>query len=255
MRRPFHALLSLSLLSFTVGCLGSTGGELIEFDAFAAGPVGARADDPYVFVNGLGYEVSLEKARLHIGATYLNRSRRSSVSADSGCVAPGIYVAEVAGGVDVDILDPTPQPFSVKGFADSERAATGEVWLMGGDVTDEGDSTVILEVSGTAVREGVATPFEGSLTIGANRAVEPSNAALPGSKPICKERIVTPIEVDLTPSDGGRLILRVDPAQMFVNVDFARLSDGQFRDDGGDQPSVNLYAGLRATAAYSFSWE
>jgi hypothetical protein len=242
--------------SASLSCLGDTGGELIEFEAYAAGPATLDATEPYRFRNGLGYDVTLAEARLHIGAVYLNQSRRSSVSADSGCQLAGIYVAEVPGGVDVDILNPSLQKFSVSGFAESVRALTGEVWLMGGDVTSESDPTVILRVRGTAERDGDAMDFEGELTIDAGKRAQPEDPALPGKNPICKSRIVTPITVDLTPISGGQLVVRIDPAGMFANVDFDRLEDGVFRDDSGDQPSANLYAGMRAAGGvYSITWE
>ena len=58
------------------------------------------------------------------------------------------------------------------------------------------------------------------MTIGENRQQPVQNPALPGSNPICEQRIVTPIAVDFTPTDGGVLTLRVDPRGMFNAVDF-----------------------------------
>lgn len=239
-------------LSFA-GCLGSTGGELIEFEAFAAGPEGAVKGDPYVFENQRGYRVSLEKAILHIGAVYLNRSTPTSVSQDTSCYLAGVYIAEVPGGLDVDVLDPEPQPFPVEGFATTERATTAEIWLTGGPVDAESDPTVIAQVVGVASKDGYEIPFEGAITISDNRAVETTDPALPGAKPICKQRVVSPIAVDITPAEGGTLLVRVDPRDWFQNVEFDLLeqaSDGlyQFRDDSEDQPSRNLYSGIRANA-------
>jgi hypothetical protein len=248
------SMCSVALLA--TACVGTTGGDLFEFDAEARGPEGVAPAGPYEFVTGRGYQVSLEEARIHIGAVYLNRSRPSSVSSDTTCQLPGIYVAEVPGGADVDLLAGAPAAFSVKGFANVDRAVTAEVWLMGGDVNAESDGTVILHVKGEAARDGETHPFEGDLTIGANRLPEVPDPVQPGSKPICKQRVVSPIEVDLVASEGARLVVGIDPAGMFANVDFAELDGGRFRDDSEDQPSKNLYAGLRAAAGvYTFEWK
>lgn len=258
--RLFGGALFATMVSFA-GCLGSTGGELIDFDAFAAGPERAVAGEPYVFENQRGYRVSLEEARLHIGAVYLNRSSPTSVAQDTSCYLAGMYIAEVAGGLDLDVLDPEPQPFSVEGFATTERATTAEVWLTGGPIDAESDPTVIARVAGVASKDGADFPFEGTLTIGENRVIEPSDAALPGANPICKQRVVTPIAVDITPVEGGSLLVRVDPADWFQNVEFELLEEArpglfQFRDDSEDQPSRNLYSGIRANSGvYSLTFE
>jgi hypothetical protein len=241
------------------GCLGSTGGELLTFDAFAGGPTDAVAGAPYDFVSGRGYRVSLTTAKLHVGAVYLNRAKPTSVSSDTSCTLQGIYVAEVPGGVDIDLLSPELTKFSVPGFATSDTAQTGEVWLMGGDPYAEADAVTILDVAGAATKAGATYPFEGTVTIGDNRKLAPSNSALPGSKPICKQRIVSPIKVRIEPSAGGRLVLRVEPRGMFANVDFASLdgSSGvyRFRDDAMDQGSQALYDGLHAASGvYELEW-
>jgi hypothetical protein len=134
------------------------------------------------------------------------------------------------------------------------------VWLTGADINDPHDATVILDLAGTATKEGADFPFEASLTIGQNRVVVPPDPALPGSKPICKQRVVTPIPADFTPSAGGRLVVRVDPRGLFSNVEFDKLAkDGdvyRFADSSEDQPSKNLYGGLRAsTGVYALRWE
>ncbi len=40
---------------------------------------------------------------------------------------------------------------------------------------------------------------------------------------ICKERIVSPIPTSIRVRAGGALWLRVDPRQLFTNVDFGAL--------------------------------
>lgn len=252
--------LSLLLLcSLPFGCVGTTGGELFELSASAAGPE-RDATGSLRFENSLGYAVELDEARVFVGGLYLNRSRPASVSADTSCSLPGIYVAEVLGGREVDLLSAEPQPFPRSGLSTDDRASTGEVWLHEGDVNDAGSSMVVLRVRGRATRAAESYPFSGRLSIGQNRVVAPTDPALPGQHPICKQRIVSPVPLQLQPAPGSTLLLRIDPRPMFGNVDFATLGEEsgtfEFADESGiDQASDNLYAGLRRSAGvYEFSW-
>lgn len=246
--------ISLFCLLGLVACNGSTGGELVEFEAYAAGPEDAVQGEPYVFTTARGFRVTLERAMLHIGGVYLNQSVPTSVAADTSCYLAGLYVAEVTGGFDVDVLDPAPQAFPVAGFGTSERAKTAEIWLSGGELEAETDPTVIADLEGVAEKDGQTWPFEATITIGENRKL-PADETQPGSRPICKQRVITPIAVDLAASDGGALLVRVDPRGWFANVSFDELEEVdsdppryRFRDDSEDQPSRNLFNGLRANA-------
>ncbi len=254
---------SIALCGFALsGCVGTTGSDLVTFDAAAAGPPDAVAGEPYAFTSGRGYAVTLTRATLHVGAIYLNRARAISGEQATGCILPGIYVAQVTEGIDVDVLSPSPQPFPRRGEGTADRAIVGEVWLNHGNVDAPDDAGVVLDVAGTAEKDGAAYPFEGTITIGQNRAIPVTDPALPSQHPICKERIVSPIDVDLRPKDGGSLLLRVDPRGLFANVDFAKLDQAsaspllyRFRDASEGQPSINLYRGMRATSGvYQFVW-
>ena len=88
--------------------------------------------------------------------------------------------------------------------------------------------------------------------LGADRAVQVGGdwyltTALPGSNPICKQRIVTPIAVDLTPTDGGVLTLRIDPRGMFPTVDFSTLTGTQIPDTSAGAGAA-LFKGLLSNA-------
>jgi hypothetical protein len=245
-----------------VACVGTTGSDLVTFSAYAAGP--AFADQqPMTFTNGLGWTITLTKAKLHVGAVYLNRSVPVSGGQERSCFLPGVYVAEVLTGVDVDVLSATPQRFPSLGNGTEDHAVTGEVWLTGGRVDALEDRTVIADVAGTAVRGPEALRFEGTITIGSNRAVRSTDPARPGANPLCAERIVTPIPASITPRESGSLLLRVDPRRWFANVELGELepvsagSDLRFFADAPNvnQPSTNLYSGLRsASGVYTFEW-
>jgi hypothetical protein len=163
----------------------------------------------------------------------------------------------------VDALNGSPQPFAVKGEGTADRALSAALWFTGGDISAADDPTVILDVAGTASSNSQLFPFEGKVTIGQNRAIPPASPALPGAQPMCQRRIVAPIAVAMTPQQGGSLLVRVNPAGWFANVDFAALEPStntlglyEFADDNSNQPSLNLYeTGLMAIeGVYQLSW-
>lgn len=254
----------VTALSALTGCVGTTGGELLTLDAFAAGPEDATAGEPYTFETSRGYSVTLGRATLHVGAVYLNQSRPASVGSDTSCYLPGVYVAEVTSGLDVDLLSPELQPFPEPGSGITGPALAGEVWLFGGeDVNEITDKTVILDVAGVARKDGADYPFEGEITISDNRAIPPASPAQPGANPICKQRIVTPIPVDLDLEAGDSLVLRVDPAGLFDRVEVSDLPPGtgtppvhRFQDSDATAPDRALYDGLRSIeGTYRFAIE
>jgi hypothetical protein len=253
---------------FAVGCVGTTGADIVDFDAVAAGPSEARAGEPLSFTNDRGFAVELTRATLHVGAMYLDQSLPVSGAQSATCILPGTYVAEVTTGRDVDLLDPTPQTFPGGGHGTTLDARAGQVWLTHDDVNAGVDPSgePILDFAGTATVEGELRPFSGKITISSNRQAA---GELAGANPICKERIVSPVETVVSVERTGSLLLRIDPRLLFVNVDFAALpltSEGYvFSDDPNDpdygQPSVNLYSNLHSGGSlagpslYVFSWQ
>lgn len=253
---------TVALALLCSACTGTTGSDLVSFDAFAAGPADAVAGQDYTFLSDRGFTVTLHHASLHVGAVYLNRARPISGAQATSCILPGIYVAEVTEGLDVDILDPDPQPFPRRGEGTADHAIVGEVWLTHGDVNAPDDGAFILDIQGSAAKDGVVYPFEGTLTIGKNRAEPVTDPSMPSQHPICKERIVSPIDVDITPHDGGSLTLRIDPRGLFSNVDFSALEQTstspplyRFQDVTEAGPDGSLFHGLQATSGvYRFSF-
>lgn len=252
-------------LPMCLACAPSTGSGTLAFDAYAAGPESLPGDGTYEFDTTAGYHVELTRADLRIGAVYLNEQVPLSGGAERDCYLPGIYVAEVNRGVTVNTLSPTPQAFPEQGVALEERARTAEVWLLGEstDIDAREDPHVIFAARGTATRGDESWPFDASLTIGSNRRIAPTDPKKPGDNPICSERIVSPIPVDLLPSADAVLTMRIDPAAFFRDVEFDQLEQVsedpplyRFRDVTDGQPNINLYRGLHSTrSAYSFRWE
>ena len=251
MRRVF-------LTALLAACGGTTGSNLVSFRAMVGGAADAAV--PLSFDTSVGYHVSLTRARLHIGAVYLNQSTVNPGAGPAPCILPGIYVAEAFGPVTVDLLSPVLQPFPTAGEGTATPAKTAEVWLTGGDINAKTDPTVILDATGTATKGGVAYPFQATLTISDNWAIPVSSPGLPGANPICKERIATPIKVDFTPTDGGLLTLRIRPSGMFQGVDFATLSPATGSStleipDAALGAGFELHKGLLlSSGVYEFSW-
>jgi hypothetical protein len=249
-------------LFLATGCGDTTGGARVGFDVAAAGPSDATGG-ALAFTSALGYSVTLDRARLYIGALYLNQTVPTSGAQETGCIRPGIYVAQVTSSLRVDALSPQLQPFPTRGEGIASEAKAGELWLTSGDINRSEDTTVIVDAAGTALKDGLSYPFEARLTIGRNRLIPSMDPAYPGTNPICKQRIVSLIPTDLIPREGGTLVLRIDPRRWFDTVDFSLVPKVQdspalyrFANNNDNGADLSLFNnGVRArTGAYSFSW-
>jgi hypothetical protein len=255
-------MIALGLL-LSVGCVGQTGGETVDFAVAAAGPADAIAGQPLSFTSGR-FDVVLTRATLHIGAVYLDQAGPVSGAQATDCYLTGTYVGQETSPLTVDLLNPMPQPFPSPAIGITEPPALVEqVWLTGPDINASADATPILIIEGTATQGAAAFPFTGTVTIGSNHA--PSSSASAGGDSICKQRIVSPIYEPVTIERTGGLLLRIDPRPFFVDVDFSKLpadpstSGYVFSDDPNDSAAYaptgqNLYTNLRSTAPYQFSW-
>jgi hypothetical protein len=248
-----HALILFALVA---GCSGTTGSALVQFGGAAGGPVGITPGQPYG--TGAGFTLVLDRARLHLGALYLNQANPTSGRGQQACVQPGVYVGQLFGPLDLDLLSPALVPFPTSGDGTERPALSAEVWLLEGDIDAPDSQTPVLEVAGTATRGASTWPFTATITIGQNRMKPAPSLALPGANPICQQRIVSPIVPvgdTLTPTQGGTLTLRVDPRAMFEGVDFSLLGDGTtvpatpfVLPDQLGGISDQLFGGLRAAA-------
>jgi len=247
----------MALVSFcsTVSCVGTTGGDQVTFSAVASGPAEVSGGQ-LELVNDRGWHIVLTRAVAHVGAIYLNQSLPVSGAQATSCILNGTYVAQVTTGRDVDLLSAEPQVFPTSGTGVTIPALAGQVWLTGGDIGNVDDSTHVLELSGTADKNGTMFGFTAVTTIGKNRAPDATGAA--GAISVCKQRIVSPIPTSIEPQSRGKLSLHIDPRPLFVNVDLsdAVLTSGAyiFPDDSSDQPSRNLFHNLHSSAAYHFEW-
>jgi hypothetical protein len=233
-----NRLFSLAYAALLASCVGvgTTGGALVRFTPYASGPSDSKS--PLVFDAPKGFQVTLTRASMRIGAVYLIEGSYNPGSQNTSCIEPGIYAAQVPGGVEVNLLDPSPQEFSVYGNGTANLAQIGEIWLTGGtttspDINAETDPTPVVTLEGTVTGNGQSLPFTATVTISTNRAQPVTNPALPGLNPICKQRILqfSPIHVALF--QGGSLFVRVDPRGWFNEVDFSQATCGVDGPTGG----------------------
>ena len=209
-----------------------TGGELVSFRAYASGVAGVNGAAE--FDTGAGFHVQLTEARMHIGAVYMRLGKVGLFAAS--CVGDTTYGLQVPGSVDVNVLSSERQEFSVLGSATSDLNQSGEIWLVGkrseevggtalvsADINQVENTAEVAFVAGVASRGELTFPFEGAISIGANRLIPATNPAAPGANPICKQRIVRPIPLEISPAAGGFLLLQIDPQAWLGGVDFSKL--------------------------------
>jgi hypothetical protein len=243
-----------------LSCVGSTGGQLLEFTAAGAGTELSSAFT--VQAAGGPYRVSLTRAVLKIEALYFTRVSTSGTERDTACyTADSAVVAEVRADLTLDALNPARQPFPEIGRGLSDRVRAADLWLGRGDIsalTAESRTQAVVSVEGLAESAAGQFPFEGKITIDANRLKTPESTARPGSNPICQQRIIDAVQADFVLSSNATVTLRVDARRWFDDVDF-RLLEKQanapyrFADSAMSQPSIQLFNNVRKNrGVYTF---
>jgi hypothetical protein len=162
---------------------------------------------------------------MRIGAVYVDEAPLASGAEGPTCIDPGVYAAQVPGGVEVDLLSSAPQEFSVLGNGTADLGLSWEIWLTDGDI-NETNTAHMVDLQGVATRVSDGTPFSfgAIVTINDNRLIPVSDPSQPGLNPICKQRIIQIGGIALTPFQGGALYVTVDPRQWFdLNLDFSTL--------------------------------
>jgi hypothetical protein len=275
--RSFALLVPLVACATAVAsCTGTTGDELVTFSAYAAGATGAA--EPFT-ING--FSVALTSAKMRIGAVYVDESPLSTGAEGPTCIAPGVYSAQVPGGVEVDLMSSAPQEFSVYGNGTADPGLSWEVWLTDGDI-NEVNTAHMVDLQGVATRltDGATFSFGAIVTINDNRLIPVSDPSQPGLNPICKQRIIQIGGIDLTPFQGGALQVTVDPRKWFdLDLDFSTLPlassavcqldpasnygtstycipDTNFASGAGASQGQELFSGILTggAAAYSVSY-
>jgi hypothetical protein len=168
---------------------------------------------------------------MHLGAVYVNEAPPGASFASPVCTNPGVYSAQVPGGVDVDLLSTARQPFAVQGNGTADLGLSWELWLTDGDVNNANNSGFgvpnVVDLQGTATRDADGAVFSFAATVNINqdnRGVPESDPSQPGLNPICKQRIVALGGIALELAPGGALVVTVDPRGWFNQpIDFSTL--------------------------------
>ncbi len=207
-------------------CNGTTGDQIIAFPAYAGGAEGASES---FSVNG--YTIQLTFAQMYIGAVYLNEAPPGATFNTPVCTNPGVYAAQVPGGVEVNLLSTAPQKFSVEGTGTADLAQSWELWLTDGDANNPDNSGFgipnTVDLQGTATREADGAVFTFAATVNinqGNRGVPVTDPSQPGQNPICKQRIVVLGGISLQLFPGGSLLVTIEPRGWFnLPIDFSTL--------------------------------
>ncbi len=83
------------------------------------------------------------------------------MAAETSCTLPGIYSAEVPGGLEVDLLLARAAGIPRAWLRDHpKRAPRARSGLRDGDIDRESSRTVVLRVTGSAERDDKSYPLE-----------------------------------------------------------------------------------------------
>jgi hypothetical protein len=234
-------LLATALL--VASCNGTTGDALVAFPAYAAGAKGAG--EPFLVYGQTPpkgesepppdqrYSVQLTFAQMYVGAIYINEAPAGSGGTfdTPTCIDPGVYCAQVPGGLEVNLLSTAPQRFAVQGNGSADQGLSWELYLVDGDVNSPDNSAFgtpnTVDLVGTATRESDQQVFSWAATVTintSNRGEPAQEPGQPGLNPICKQRILELGGIRLTPAQGGSLLLTIDPRGWFkLPIDFSQL--------------------------------
>lgn len=224
MRRLVFPLVAAAIA--VASCNGTTGDALYTFNAYAAGAKGAG--DPFTLD---GYKVQLTQAQMYIGAVYVNEAPGGSGGTFNTpeCIDSGVYCAQVPGGVEVNLLSTTPQPFSVQGSGSADLGLSWDLYLAEGDVNSDAINANpthnIADLAGTATPLSGGPPIYWAATVNINpgttediagaRGAPVESAGQPGLNPICLARILHLGGISLTLSEGVSMLLTIDPRAFF----------------------------------------
>jgi len=242
----------LALLALgAVECGGTTGGNLIQMP-LQAGGIARDASQPFTFVTGQGWNVTLTQAEVVLGPLYFNIDAPSSASFRSGVV-----IVQATEQFIVDMLDPTLQ--NVPGGADGETGTAVSVEIgfyttvnqynqMGLEGADGGAMKTLpaplaansqqgtAYLAGEATKKGAVVDFAGRVQI--------TGALVTQGTPIDFLATLTGACAGITPpacdlkftTTSGPLQLRVNPSDWFNQADFCNLvrpPPAQVAADGG----------------------
>jgi hypothetical protein len=240
-KRAVVSLVALAGAAMAVAaCNGTTGDQLITFPVYAAGAKGAG--EPFTAGD---WTIQLTYAHMYVGAIYVNEApaQYGSTFNTPSCVDEGVYCGQVTTGLDVDLLNSSPQPFPVQGNGSADLGQSWALYLVDGDVnapqnnyvtdvngTHEARNTADLQGTATGTCQGkpCTISWYATITINVeNRGVTSPDPGQPGLDPICHQRIVNFGALQMQFYQGGQMLLTIDPRRWFptapLPIDFSTL--------------------------------
>jgi len=222
------ALLALGALE----CGGTTGGALIRMPLEAGGPA-RDASEPFTFVTGQGWTVTLTQAEVVLGPLYFNID-----PPQPSVFRSGVVIVQATEQFIVDMIDPTLQ--SVPAGADGETGTAISVEIGFFTTVNSYNETITLAAplaaaaqQGTAYLAGEATK-QGAVVDFAGR-VQITGALVSGLNPIDQLARVAGADCDLRfTTTSGPLYLRVNPSNWFDQANFCNLVGAPLPGVGGD---------------------
>jgi hypothetical protein len=239
-------------------CNGTTGDELISFSAYASGAKdAAKSFTTYDASGKPAYSVTLLRASMYVGALYFDESPPSTGFDTPECITPDIYAAQVPGGLEVNLLDTSPQPFSAPGNGSADNALSWDLWLTNGDIDGPNLGVHIIDLVGVATRVSDDTRFSFGAIVTINpvtgdvagaRLTPTTNDNLPGQYPICKQRILAiGLASPLSFFEGGTLHVTIDPRAWFNDpIEFSSLATFDSNDCQLDPNANKTYENGKA---------
>jgi hypothetical protein len=249
------ALIAAGMATST--CNGSTGDLLVTFPAYAAGATGASQpftvygatpNSDGVIPSDEVFTVQLTYAHMYVGAIYVDAAPASSGGTFNtpACISMGIYCAQVPAGLDVDLLNPSPQPFPVQGNGSADLGLSWQLYVTQGDVNNPNPPGFgvpdTADLIGTATRKSDSAVFTWGATVtisGQNRGQDSNQLGQPGLDPICQRRILNLADISLTLAPGVSMLLTIDPRGWFLlPLDFSQLPPVNSQQCTQDQSSI-----------------
>jgi hypothetical protein len=214
----------LGLPLLLAACSNSTSGGLLQIPYSIGGPQFADGG-PLQFTTAMGWNVTLQAAKIDLGPFYFNIDPPNTSQ-----FRDGVVIVEALRQVTLDLLDPTlvPVPGGAQGELGTAKAA--EIDLLPPDPTISDPDVVGPTDTSSAYFSGVAlgpvdgglvVPFQGWITI--NQSLTSSSS----STPLPWLQRVNGALCNLDFSSGQQsLTLRVDPTSWFDTADFSELPGG-----------------------------
>jgi hypothetical protein len=224
----------LALLAFgALECGGTTGGNLIQMPLQAGGIV-RDASQPFTFVTGQGWNVTLTQAQVVLGPLYFNIAFPSTASFRSGVV-----IVQATEQFIVDLLDPTLQ--NVPGGADGETGTAASVEVDFFTTVNGYNNTIPLPaplaadgqqgtayLAGEATKDGAVVGFAGRVQITGALVTQGTPidflATLQGACANWMPETTPPTcgALEFT-TTSGPLQLRVNPSTWFDEANFCNI--------------------------------